>query len=136
MTAPSCVVVGVDTSPGSLIALDWALELAGRLGARLITVHSVGLLEEGGYRPHPDLAALIDDARARVGVSAATQVDIVAEDGVPPDVVLRVAEREGADLIVVGTRGLGGALRQLGSTSEALVSRSLLPVVVVPTPHG
>ncbi len=136
MTIPGCLVVGVDTSRESLMALDWALQLAARLDARIITVHSVGLLEEGGYRPHPDLESLIHEARRRLGPSAATKVEIVEEDGVPQDVVLRVAEREGADLIVVGSRGLGGALRQLGSTSEALISRSSRPVVVVPSPRG
>jgi nucleotide-binding universal stress UspA family protein len=49
-------------------------------------------------------------------------------------VLLRVAEREGADLIVVGSRGLGGALHELGSTSGALVTTSTVPVLVVP--HG
>ncbi len=132
MTAPTCVIVGVDTSRESLAALDWALELAGRLDARLIAVHSVGLLEEGGYQPHPDLIAIIEEARGRVGASAATRVEPTQEDGVPAGVLLRVAKRERADLIVVGSRGLGGALRQLGSTSEALVTKSPVPVVVIP----
>ena len=132
MTVPRCVVVGVDTSPESLAALDLALELAGGLDARLIAVHAVGLLEAGGYRNHPDLAAIVEEARQRVGPGVRSSVDPVVDDGVPADVVLRVAEREGADLIVVGSRGLGGALRQLGSTSEALVTRSVVPVLVVP----
>jgi nucleotide-binding universal stress UspA family protein len=134
VAALGCVVVGVDTSAESLAALDLALVLAGRLGTRLLAVHAVGLLEEGGYRSHPDLAAIVEEARARAGPDAARDVGRLEEDGVPMDVLLRVAEREGAALIVVGSRGLGGALRQLGSTSEALVTRSTVPVLVVP--HG
>ena len=40
-------------------------------------------------------------------------VDTVYEDGPPPDVLLRIVEREAADLLVVGSRGVSGVrLRQ------------------------
>jgi nucleotide-binding universal stress UspA family protein len=128
------VLVGVDSSAESLVALDLAMQLAGPLGARVVAVHAVGLLEEGGYRPPPDLDAIVQTAREATGSPATLEIDRVAEDGVPTDVLLRVAEREGADLIVVGSRGLGGALHELGSTSGALVTTSTVPVLVVP--HG
>jgi nucleotide-binding universal stress UspA family protein len=131
VTIPRCLVSGVDASPESLAALELALELADRLGARLVVVHAVGLLEEGGYRPRPDLGAIVADARQRVGAGGAV-VDPVYEDGPPPDVLLRVAEREAAELLVVGSRGVSGARRQLGSTSEAVVMSSRIPVLVVP----
>ena len=131
MTVPRCLVVGVDASPESLASLDLALELADRLEARLVVVHAVGLLEDGGYRPRPDLGAIVDEARHRVGAGGAV-VDTMYEDGPPPDVLLRVAEREVADLLVVGSRGVSGALRQLGSTSEAVVTGARIPVLVVP----
>ena len=135
MTIPRCLVAGVDASPESLAALELALELVDRLGARLVVVHAVGLLEEGGYRPRPDLGAIVADARQRVGAGGAV-VDLVYEDGPPPDVLLRVAEREAAELLVVGSRGVSGARRQLGSTSEAVVMSSRIPVLVVPRPAG
>jgi nucleotide-binding universal stress UspA family protein len=131
VTVPRCVVAGIDASPESLVALDLALELASRLGARLVVVHAVGLLEEGGYRRRPDLEDIVDDARRRVGAEGAA-VDTVYEDGPPPDVLLRIAQREAADLLVVGSRGVSGARRQLGSTSEAVVTGSRVPVLVVP----
>ena len=131
MTVPRCLLVGVDASAESLAALDLALELAGPLEARLIVVHAVGLLEEGGYRPRPDLSAIVADAVERTGASASS-VEPTYEDGPPPDVLLRVAEREGADLLVVGSRGVSGALRQLGSTSEAVITASRVPVLVIP----
>ena len=101
MTIPRCLVAGVDASPESLAALELALELADRLGARLVVVHAVGLLEEGGYRPRPDLGAIVADARQRVGAGGAV-VDPVYEDGPPPDVLLRVAEREIAGALETG----------------------------------
>jgi nucleotide-binding universal stress UspA family protein len=132
VAAPTCVLVGVDSSAESLAALDLALQLAEPLRARVVAVHAIGLLEEGGYRAAPDLDGIVERARAAVGSPASLVVDRLAEDGVPSDVLLRVAEREGAGLIVVGSRGLGGALHELGSTSGALVTISTVPVLVVP----
>ena len=132
MGPPACLIVGVDTSPESVAALEWALRLAGGLQCRVIAVHAIGLLEEGGYRQRPDMAGLIDEARERVRLAAGFPVQWIEEDGPPADVIVRVAEREGADLIVVGSRGLGQAPRLLGSTSEAVLAHARLPILVVP----
>ena len=132
MGPPACLIVGVDTSVESVAALDWALRLASGLHCRVVAVHGVGLLEDGGYRPRPDLAGLIAQARDRIEVAAGVPVECVMEDGPPADVIERVAEREAADVIVVGSRGLGQAPRLLGSTSEAVLALARLPVLVVP----
>ena len=65
---PRRVVVGIDASRESLAALDFALRLVIALGARLIVVHGIGLLEEGGYRPRPDIDGLVAAARGRSGI--------------------------------------------------------------------
>ena len=78
----------------------------------------------------------IDNARERVGLAAGIPVERIEEDGPPADVIVRVAEREGADLIVVGSRGIGQAPRLLGSTSEAVLAHARLPTVVVPAPDA
>ena len=81
------VVVGVDTSAESTTALEWALRAAAAFEGSVIVVHAVGLLEEGGYRPRPDVVAIVDDACSRVpGARAATTV--VLEDGPAADVVV------------------------------------------------
>jgi nucleotide-binding universal stress UspA family protein len=47
--------------------------------------------------------------------------------------MLRVAEEESVDLIVVGSRGIGGGPAQLlGSTSRHLVENAVMPVTVLP----
>jgi uncharacterized protein len=132
--AQPCVVVGVDASPQSEAALDAALALAARLAGRVVVVHAAGLLEEGGYRDAPDLAAIVTRARERRTDADRTPVDVVVEDGSAADVLVRIAGRLGADLIVVGSRGLGAAIRPLGSVSEAVVGTSPVPVLVLP--HG
>ena len=129
-TAP--LVVGVDGSDESAAALTLALRWATALGRPLTVVHAVGLLEEGGYLPAPEVADQVAAAHRAVPGSDAAEVDVVREDGPAVDVLLRVAERLGADTIVVGRRGLGEAPRPLGSVSEALLARAHVPVVVVP----
>jgi nucleotide-binding universal stress UspA family protein len=125
--APRCIVVGVDTSAESLAAFEWAVALAEATGAEVVAVHAVGLLEAGGYRAPPDLESVATQAQARASVRS------LAEPGPPAEVLLRVAEREAADVITVGSRGLGGTARQLGSTSDAVARESPIPVVVVPS---
>lgn len=129
---PERLVVGVDTSPESLAALDRALELAARAGSTVVVVHAVGLLEAGAYRPRPDLDAIVAQARQRVSFPSELLASPVFEDGSPSDVLVRIAHRSGADLIVVGRRGLGGTPRPLGSTSEAVLDKADVPVLVVP----
>ncbi len=57
----------------------------------------------------------------------------LVRDGTPVDVLLAIAKQEDADLIVVGTRGMGNVAEQiLGSTSHQLAARSATPVAIVP----
>ena len=125
------VVVGVDRSAESATALGAALALAGQLGASVVVVHAVGLLEEGGYRAAPPVDELVATARREAG-AADVGVDVVREDGPAADVLLRVTDRVGGGMIVVGRRGLGAAPRPLGSVSEAVLARATVPVLVVP----
>lgn len=122
-------VVGLDGSDVGFAALRWAADLARRLDARLVVVHATGLLEGAGVAPALDAAELL----ARAGVEDGAET--VVEPGPAPDVLIRVCERVGGDLIVVGHRGLGASERALGSTSEAVLAAAGVPVVVVPGPR-
>jgi nucleotide-binding universal stress UspA family protein len=126
------LVVGIDRSAESAAALTHALAVAAALDRPLAVVHAVGLLEEAGYRPEPEVDELVAAAHRAVPDGDDVDVTVVREDGPAADVILRVAERLDADTIVVGRRGLGEAPRPLGSVSEALLARSHVPVLVVP----
>ena len=126
------MVVGVDTSRESIVALERALSLASRTGAAVEVVHAVGLLEQGAFQPRPDLEGIVAEACERVVCSLDIVTRALMEDGPPSVALLRVVERSGADLLVVGSRGIGGALRPLGSTSEAVLDQQTTPVLVVP----
>jgi len=123
------IVVGVDTSPESIAALRWAAGLATATNAHLYAVHAEGLLEEGSYVPHVDVGDLI--ARTISSTEQSVAVTALTEPGAPSDTLLRIADRVGAGLIVVGHRGIGATGADIGSTALAVVSRSALPVTVV-----
>lgn len=142
MTHRDAVLVGVDGSPPSLAALDWAAAYAKLhgLGLHLVCAYSVPSFTaaalDGGYAALDDTAiaegarAVLDEALARVaplGLRAASSV----ATGDPAAVLVELS-REAA-LAVVGTRGRGGfAERLLGTVSSALPAHSHCPTVVVP----
>jgi nucleotide-binding universal stress UspA family protein len=135
------IVVGVDGSADSRVALVWAAELATSLGAEVVAVHGRGLLERFSAgpvdRPDPEH----DDARARFEHDwCAPLADLavpsrrILVEAAAVEAVLGVAHDIDADLIVVGRRGAGGAggAGTIGSTSHQVVQAAHLPVVVVP----
>lgn len=136
------IVVGLDGSPQSEAALEWATDMAKGMGAHVTAVYAVDL---PSLYPEPYLVPVqFDDGwrktmRAELEngwCSALREADVpyraVMEDGRAASVICRVAEAEGADIIVVGRRGRGGiAELLLGSTTHELVLRSKIPVLVV-----
>src|SRR3954469_10458807 len=127
------LVVGVDMSDEAKRALATAFQLAQRLGCGVVVVHAVGLLEEGGYRPPPPLDELLAAARATSPIEVSdVPVEVLREDGPAADVLVRVAERVAAEMLIVGRRGAGGSPGPLGSVSEAVVAHARNPVLVVP----
>lgn len=123
------IVVGADPSPQAGAALRWATTAAAAFEGEVVLVHARGIVESGtAGAAFPDwLVDLVD------GVGTDVPVRLVADDGAAADVLLRVAAREQAGLVVVGRRGAGAPLElTLGSTSREVTSRSPIPVVVVP----
>lgn len=135
------LAVGVDGSPNSLAAVEWAAGLARLVGAEVIAVHALGLLERLEADPPVPVEGHHDEIRRRFGqVWTAPLNDLRAPArrdmryGRAADVLLAVCEEEDVDLLVVGTRGLGGTGLVLGSTSAEVAQRCRRPVVVVPHP--
>jgi nucleotide-binding universal stress UspA family protein len=145
----SSVVCGVDGSKDSAVALAFAARIAERLGARLVLAHVVdpvgparaatgigaGEVPLGILVTTPDdqLRAgegLLTDMARAAGIEHAEQ-RVVA--GLAPERLAALAEEEGAELIVVGSRGRGAFKAAfLGSVSTSLIGISRVPVVVVP----
>lgn len=142
MSDNGVVLVGVDGSPASLNAADWATAWAVRHGAavHLVCTYAVpsfaaaGL--DGGYAMVDDTAlsqgaqAVLEEAQARV---AAGGVAVTAAPASGDAAAVLVEQSERAMLAVVGTRGRGGfAERLLGTVSSALPAHAHCPTVVVP----
>ena len=125
------VVVGVDGSPGSDQALAWAADLARGSETELVVVHGWSGPEFAGQEQD-----LLDNATVYLGESGLSARGIF-EMADPKEVLIVVAEREDADLIVIGSRrhNLVASLL-LGSVGEYLVHHSPRPVVIVPFERG
>jgi len=132
-------VVGVDGSPGSLAALEWAADLAESTDATVVAVATWSwprgfgqtVLIPGDFDPAADATAQLHDAvaTARLGHPGVEFESRVVE-GRAADVLVDASR--GADLLAVGTRGHGevtGLL--LGSVSEHCATHAHSPVLVV-----
>ena len=135
------IVVGLDGSRGSLTALEWAIWLARCSGAEILAVHawrpshSPSMLSSDGKESRRQARVMFDYTWCAPLTHAEVASRRIFAEGNPVSVLIRTAIAEEADLIVVGTRGLGGfAELLLGSVSQQLAAHSPLPVVVVPTP--
>ncbi len=118
------IAVGLDPSDHARRAFDWAAALASDIDAELVAVHAVGLIEHGNHVPLNWFDTL--DARG-------VRLRRVVRNGSPVPTLQVVGTEVGADLLVVGTRGIGGTPSLLlGSTSTQLAQTSNVPVVVVP----
>ena len=144
------IVAAVDFSDPSRRALQWAGALAACFESRLIVVSVVDpLLAEAAKiqlgsdlqaETDPTLREFVDTAWAKDGDSAETSAAAPVfrtPIGDPATAILESATAEHADLIVMGTEGLGGLRKWLlGSTTERLLRRTRLPVLTVPGPAG
>ena len=138
------IVVGIDGSPPSGNALEWAVARARLGGEQLELVNTYSLppdFDFYGYHSVPTSDPLewfikfsgqvLDAAAARVHELAPDLTcTLTSEMGHPAAVLAEVSE--GADAVVVGRRGLGGAASALlGSVSNRLTIAAKCPLVVV-----
>ena len=136
------ILVGVDGSDDSRRALAWAADLATRLDAEVVAVHALGLLDrlEPGREPVPTASHRDEIVRvfeqewcAPLHEAPGLRSRTVVEDGPPAMVLLRLAGQGDVDLVVVGSRGIGGFDElQLGSTSTQVMHHAPVPVTVIP----
>jgi len=137
----SGIVVGVDGSPHSQSALDWAMAESAlrRVDVTVLAVAPAaasiwgitGQLdpsEETLEKVRQAAKAMVDKAAASHGGQAAT---VRTVSGVPADELIKASED--ADLVVVAARGAGGFARlSMGSVSSQVARHAHCPVVVVP----
>ncbi len=125
------IVVGTDGSASAELAVDRAAELAKTLG---VPLHIVMVLESAG---DPKRAAAlaekaVADSSERLEARGVT-VQTHLRAGSAPAELMKIAETEGAQMIVVGNRGMSGPRRILGSVPNDLAHNAQCGVLIVPT---
>jgi nucleotide-binding universal stress UspA family protein len=132
------IVVGIDGSPSSIAALDWALRQAELTGATLEVLMTWEWPASYGWSPVPndydpahDAETFLEDTLKTVRAShPGLSIQSSVQEGHPAPALVE-ASRD-ADLLVVGSRGHGEfAGMLLGSVSEHCVTNAQCPVLVL-----
>lgn len=145
------IVVGVDGSPGSARALRWAVGLAQHEEAEIVAVYALGPVEDLARGASNAVAAGLGLLPSEAGswrtelrrqmehdwcaalVASGLPFRAQLEQASAPAALMAVADREEADLIVVGAHGHGSFEdRVLGGVSYKVSHRAHQPVVIVP----
>jgi nucleotide-binding universal stress UspA family protein len=138
------IIVGVDGSGHSQRALEWAMSEAAvrHLPLSVLTVHPAIVGYFGGLVASPQDLELTEQTQA--AVKAETDKVLTGLNGPRPESVtvkavhgFQVEElvnaSKDADLVVLGSRGVGGFTRlMLGSTADQVTQHAHCPVVIVP----
>jgi nucleotide-binding universal stress UspA family protein len=142
------ILIATDFSECSNTALDVASRLANEAGARLYIVHVNGIVDvsvpaipgvEGGYYYDAPWGHERHEVRERLETIVPTVGNVTYEHcymtGFPVAEILKFADREHIDLIVIGSHGRTGFSRLLmGSVAEGVVRKAMCPVLVVKQP--
>ncbi len=143
MTQFAKILVPVDFSDHSAAAQQTAVEIAKTYDAKIWLLHCYQL-HPGGVSPYgvATPASYYDDVRESVTEQLRECQEKVAAEGIAaeasvsseftPQAIVEMAEDIGADLIVMGTRGLTGIKHvMLGSVAERTVRLAPCPVLTV-----
>jgi nucleotide-binding universal stress UspA family protein len=136
------IVIPVDLSRPARAAMDltlrWVEGLYARDGGGPITAHLLYVASEGDEEARKAVAADLEqeakDARAALRRPDSISLEAaVIESEAPVDGILAFAGERGAQLIALGTRGLGTIQRALvGSVASAVARQAPCPVLLVP----
>ena len=140
------VVVGTDGSASSLRAVDRASTIAAAANANLIvaTAHfphaddtrAADALKDAGYKAtgNAPVYAILREARDRAKEAGASDIKERAILGAPVEALLDLADEVEADLVVVGSVGIGTVSgRLLGSVPASIARKAKVDVLIVHT---
>ena len=139
-------LVPLDFSESANQALDYAIQLARALGARVTLLHVIQSLpftgvDMGATLPYTLLQDLEAEVRRRMAsalervTAAGLEGDIVVVHGVPWHDIIETAKTHQVALIIMGTQGRTGYERLLvGSVAETVVRLAPCPVLVARQP--
>ncbi|HLH14646.1 MAG TPA: universal stress protein [Solirubrobacteraceae bacterium] len=142
------IVVGTDGSDTASQAVRQAVELASSVGAKLEIVSAYEPVSpqrlaqerrqapedlQWAISPREDVDATLQ-AAAAIAAEAGVHADVYPRQGDPADAILDVAEERGADLVIVGNKGMTGAKRfLLGSVPNKVSHHAPCSVLIIRT---
>jgi nucleotide-binding universal stress UspA family protein len=140
----SIIVVGTDGSETASEAVALAVQLAKENQATLhlvVGVHTpaaIAVPAGGASISDPSGGSQLRNAAHRMLENVAggvedLEVEIHTDVGNPADVIVRVADKVGADLIVVGSKGMRGTRRILGSVPNSVAHKAGCHVLIAKT---
>lgn len=150
------ILYATDLSKNSAYAFYYAVDIAQKRNAKIIILHVIEPVSPlvRGYVgdetilkiQHQNIEQTIEEINRRLkdfcrivegklGPCLELVADILVRVGHPVDEILRVAEKEGCDLMVLGSHGKGFLEHTfLGSVSRMVLDRSRKPVFIIPLP--
>lgn len=149
------ILYATDLSKNSSYAFLYAIDMAKKYGAKIIILHAiepipefalsyVAMVGESREKQHEALIEKItgglqtfcQKAEAEIGTPCLDLISkILVPLGYPPNEILKVAEEEDCDMIVMGSHGKGFLAHTfLGSVSSAVLNRTKKPVFIIPLP--
>ncbi len=135
------VLVGADDSQTAREAVVVAADVARLAGGKMHivtaydpkSVHVDHLPPEMRYSTTVHPADTLLESLARIGSERGLEVEVHASTGNPAEAIVKIAEQEDADLIVVGNKGMKGARRILGSVPNTVAHAAPCSVLIVDT---
>jgi len=139
------IVVGTDGSETADIAVSRAVNLASLTGAKLhvVSAYEPAPAHVGGSRPpaeasewaispHFKVDAVLDRA-SDIAQGGGVEIEVHGPKGDAAAAILSVAEQANADLIVLGSKGMQGARRVLGSVPNKVSHKAPCDLLIVQT---
>jgi nucleotide-binding universal stress UspA family protein len=135
------ILVAIDGSKCARKAFERAVRMAEASGGSLTIIHVLQLPSTAGFGKkltaeiegffRKDAKLFLAEHAQEAGMKG-VRADTVLARGNPAQAILHAAESAGADVIIIGSRGLGGMKGLLlGSVSHAVVQHASVPVLVV-----
>jgi nucleotide-binding universal stress UspA family protein len=140
------VLYATDLSDNANVGMNFAMDLARGAGARLTVLHVLEALQtiywgtEGGYLGN-EFESIREDALSRLRMSIpgkgceGLRLNTMITEGDAYREIIRVSDKEKADIIVMNLQGKTLAERALlGSTAERVIRSAHVPVLSIPIP--
>lgn len=133
------IVVAVDGSDNAKRAVEQAAELAKASGddckVDVVSVIAIDVYSDMVYDPieaHGDAQKELVEPSLKILDDAGVKYELSLMHGRPADEIIRFAEKNNADLVVIGSRGLN-ALQEfaIGSVSHKVIKHVKCPILVV-----